>query len=161
MAFILSNDERDEDVVKAFEKYRNYIETNKAKLPRSCYELAVSDWYYNFNNHKCPHDAWLENISILEPSDGERNEIRKTQVVVKLLGAYHDGYIELIYKNVASLKINAFNIKAGHSDWRYDEFRLSESGLLLHEIEWSGYRDTANWLIEAEDIEYNWSEKNT
>jgi len=60
---------------------------------------------------------------------------------------------------VTSFKIDAFNIKAGHSDWRYDEFRLSKSGLLLHEIEWSGYEDTSIWLIEAEDIEYEWLDK--
>ena len=161
MAYLLSNDGRDENVVVAFEKYRNYIESNKNKLSSSAYNLAISEWFYNFQDHKCPHDAWLENLLIFEPSEGERCEARKTEIIVKLLGSYHNGYIELIYKNVSSFKIDAFNIKAGHSDWRYDEFRLSESGLLLHEIEWSGYKDTSNWLIEAEDIEYSWTEKHT
>jgi hypothetical protein len=159
MTFILSEDYRDEDVVAAFDKYRSYIENNKTYFPPSAYKLAVSDWYYNFSDHKCPHDAWLETLSIVEPSKGERNEIRKTEIKVKLLGAYQDGYIELNYRNVASFKIDAFNVKGGHSDWRYDEFRLSESGLLLHEIEWSGNKDTSKWLIEAEDIEYEWLDK--
>ncbi|MCF6192877.1 MAG: hypothetical protein L3J46_00900 [Kangiellaceae bacterium] len=159
MVFILSSDGRDKDVVEAFAKYREYIESIKSKISSSVYQLAISDWFYNFYDHKCPHDAWLENISILEHFKGERNELRKTGIVVKLLGAYHDGYIELKYKNVTSFNLKSFNVKAGHANWRYDEFRLSESGDLIHEIEWSGYKDSANWLIEAEDIEYSWYEK--
>ncbi len=47
MTFILSDDGRDEDVATAFEKYHNYIESNKEKLPSLAYELATSDWYYD------------------------------------------------------------------------------------------------------------------
>jgi hypothetical protein len=159
MAFILSSDKRDEDVVSAFNNYRDYVHKLKTTFPPSAYKLAVSDWYHNFNDHKCPHDAWLEEFSIIEPSEGERSESRKTELRVKLLGACHDGYIELRYRNVATFKIDAFNVKTGHGDWRYDEFRLSNTGLLIHEIEWSSNVDTSNWLIEAEDIEYEWFRK--
>ncbi len=38
-------------------------------------------------------------------------------------------------------------------DWLYDEFRLSDNGHLLHEIEWA---DGGRWLIEADDIEFDW-----
>jgi len=159
MTFVLSNDGRDEDVVTAFKKYRSYIESNKNDLPSLVYDLVMSDWFYNFHDHKCPHDAWLENILILEPSEGARNEIRKTDIIVKLLSAYHDGFIEIKYKNVSSFNIDASNVKNGHGNWRYDEFRLSETGFLLHEIEWSGHDDPSSWVIEAENIEYTWLEK--
>jgi len=39
------------------------------------------------------------------------------------------------------------------SIWRYDEFRLSENGHLLQEIEWA---TGSRWLIEANDVEFNW-----
>jgi hypothetical protein len=43
-----------------------------------------------------------------------------------------------------------------HRDWRYDEFRLSAAGHVLHEIEWAGPSSTSRWLIEASDVEYRW-----
>jgi hypothetical protein len=47
----------------------------------------------------------------------------------------------------------------GQRDWRYDEFRTSAAGKLIHEIEWSGAQDTGRWLIEASDIELRWIAK--
>ena len=158
MTFILAND-RDQDVTSAFANYRKYLDTHKDKFPKSAYELASSEWWYDFNNHKCPHDAWLERVLIIEPSEGERNEDRATEVKVMLLSAYQDGYIELSYKNAVSIKIDSHDVKRGHRDWRYDEFRYTQSELFVHEIEWSGYEKTANWKIEAEDIEYIWHDK--
>jgi hypothetical protein len=45
-----------------------------------------------------------------------------------------------------------------HGDWRYDEFRLSERGHLIHEIEWAyGVECRAfSWIIEADDIDFRW-----
>lgn len=43
--------------------------------------------------------------------------------------------------------------KRGHGDWLIDEIRLSDRGLVLHEILFSS---GARWLIESEDIEYTW-----
>ena len=40
------------------------------------------------------------------------------------------------------------------ADWRYDEFRLSPAGHVLHEIEWAGAPSVeARWLIEASDVQ--------
>lgn len=158
MVYILSEDDRDSDPVKAFEKYQAYIQSNTSLFPASVLALATSDWYYNFKDHRCPHDAWLESVLIHEPAEGERQEIRTTQMTVRLLGAYHDGYIEIRYKNIKSAIIDAFAVKSGHHDWRYDEFRLSESGYFVHEIEWCGLEGSAHWVVEAEDMEFFWSE---
>src|ERR1700704_6580500 len=35
----------------------------------------------------------------------------------------------------------------------YDEFRLSELGHLVHEIEWA---QDAHWIIAANDIDFRW-----
>ncbi|QMU60618.1 MAG: hypothetical protein GKR92_02465 [Gammaproteobacteria bacterium] len=158
MTYILAN-ERDKDAASAFEEYKKYLTAHKDKFSESVFKLASSDWWYDFNNHKCPHDAWLERALISEPSKGERNENRTTEVILMLLGANQDGYIELSYKNVVSINLDSHNVKLGHKDWRYDEFRYTKSGLFVHEIEWSGSNETANWEIEAEDIEYSWHDK--
>jgi hypothetical protein len=57
---------------------------------------------------------------------------------------------------VFTYRLDAWEGEQGHRDWRYDEFRLSEAGHLLHEIEWAGANSTSRWLIEASDVEYTW-----
>jgi hypothetical protein len=44
----------------------------------------------------------------------------------------------------------------GHGDWLYDEFRATEDGHVLHEIEWWAHGGTGSWLIEATDVEFVW-----
>lgn len=151
--------QRDDDVVEAFRVYREYLEENRSRFPKSAYDLATSDWFYDFTNHHCPHDSWLESIEILEPSSGDRQEQRNCQIRIKLLAAYHDGIIELTYHGVKSYELNGMQVQPGHADWRYDQFRLSEAGHLLHEIEWCSAYSTAKWIIEADDVEYLWRAK--
>ena len=43
-------------------------------------------------------------MKIIEPSRGERSEIRHTRIEVTLLGAYHDGMIRLTYPKVYRYK---------------------------------------------------------
>jgi len=112
--------QRDDDVVGAFKKYREYLEINMDKFPKKAYEQATSDWFYNFNDNKCLHDSWLESISIIEPSSGDRSEVRNTEIQIKLLGAYHDGCIEITYPEVYSYQLTTFDVKDGHKDWRHD-----------------------------------------
>ena len=158
MTFILA-EERDADVVTAFANYKSYLKENETHFPSSAFELANSDWFYNFDDHKCPHDAWLEKIEIIEPATGKNSENREVAIKIRLLGAYHDGYIELYYPKVFRYQFNVPAGDKGHGDWRYDEFRLSENGHLIHEIEWREYTNTSRWIIEASDIEYIWEPK--
>jgi hypothetical protein len=75
---------------------------------------------------------------------------------VRLLGAYHDGYIELRYLDVFAYRLWSNDCHRGSGDWLYDEFRLSERGNLLHEIEWSS---GGTWSIEASDLAFEWVPK--
>lgn len=79
---------------------------------------------------------------------------------VRLLGAYHDGFLELHYPRVWSYRLNIDHGEGGHRDWRYDEFRLSDNGSLIHEIEWCGFRDAGTWVVEASDVEFSWLPSN-
>jgi hypothetical protein len=146
MTFLLSGDGRDIDVLAVFRRYSEYVEARKAKFPPSAYALATSEWFYNFQDHRCPRDAWLEAVTISEPASGERHEHRSCSISVRLLGAYHDGHIELRYPQVFSYSLSALSATNGHCDWRYDEFRLSDDGHLIHEIEWWGSMPTATWV---------------
>jgi hypothetical protein len=146
MPFILSA-QRDADAVRAFADYREYLAREGHRFPPNAWALATSDW------SPAPHDAWLESVTIREPSRGARHEIRRTAIRVRLLGGYHDGHIEIVYPRVFAYRLDPVDVEYGHNDWRYDEFRVTGGGRLVHEIEWAG---GGTWLIEANDIIYRW-----
>jgi len=156
--FILA-DQRESDVVGAFARYKEYLESNRSRFPKSAFALATSDWYFGDSDHWAPHDSWLESVQIIEPSSGNRHEIRAASITIRLLGAYHDGYIELHYPNVFEYRLTADALGQGHGDWRYDEFRLNENGHLVHEVEWASFGVTNSWLIVASDVEHKWIPK--
>lgn len=161
MSFILSEQRRVEDCAHAFERYRTYLAESRSTFPPGAFSLATCEWYFDPTDHRCPHDSWLESITVLEPSAGERVEDRHTTIRILLLGAYHDGYIELFYPRVFRFSITNSATERGHGEWRYDEFRLSPAGGVVHEIEWEGGTGVAgaNWIIESSDVSLRWIPK--
>jgi len=163
MVFILSQDGRDDNypgVELAFERYKTYLARHRTVFPPGAYELAISDWFYDPSDHRCPHDAWLESLQVLETPETEPDE-RSYSISLRLLGA-HDGRIEIIYPKVYAYSFQSFSLDAtSHGDWRYDEFRISDRGHLIHEIEWAyGPQCRAfAWTIEADDIRFRWTPK--
>lgn len=156
MAFILSANRRDpSQSVEAFRRYRSYLTSVETRFPPSALGLATSDWYFE-NGPKSPHDGWLESLQLREVASGDRQQVRPAEMTITLLGAFHDGYIELTYRKVFGYSISgSFSIGPGvgsHGDWLYDEFTLSDRGNLLHEIEWQ----SGVWKIEADDVLYRW-----
>lgn len=157
MVFILAAERGSaNEVTKNFRAYGKYVADNRGRFPPSAYALATSDWYYDPGDHRCPHDAWLEEVRIEEPAAGERLEQRTVAVRVRLLGAYHDGQIELYYPRVYRYQLELAAAERGHGDWRYDEFRLTDGGHLIHEIEWAVDHNAGRWVIEASDMEFVW-----
>lgn len=157
MAYILSK-ERDgsnADIERSWRDYQRFLCENEDRFPPGAFALATSDWYYGFSDHRAPHDAWLEWAKFEEPVSGDRHQIRHLSLRVCLLGAYHDNYLEFYYPKVYAYALDSATGNRGHCDWRYDEFRLSENGHLIHEIEWAGPPGVeARWLIEASDVEF-------
>ena len=156
MAFILTADSRHEDVTAAFCNYREYLDSRGHIFPSSAFQLATSSWYFDASDHRCPHDAWLEKLELFESSSGERRQERTLSLQLTLLGAYHDGHIELRYPEVYSYALNLTRGEQGHRDWRYDELRVSDNGHLIHEIEWWGPHSLGTWIIEASDLDFWW-----
>ena len=155
MAFILSKD-RDRDVVAAFHRYEEYLKHQRSAFPLGAYSLATAEWYFDPRDHRCPHDAWLDNLTLSEKATGLRHEIRILTMRIRLLGAYQDGHIELYYPQVFGYGLEIDSVVNGHGDWLYDQFRLNDRGHVLHEIEWSGPGTSGQWMIEASDVEFAW-----
>lgn len=157
MAYILSKNRQNEtldDWKACWAAYTGYLETIKDRLPSPTYEFAAAPWYHDFGNHMSPHDGWLEMLFVSEHSYGERAEHSSTKIVLRLLAAYHDGYIEFSYEEVQRYSVSSLRSEqSNRTDWLYDEVRLSEQGYVLHEIEWS---EGSNWTIEAKNITYKW-----
>jgi len=149
--YILSK-QRNEDVTRAFDRYRQYLQLKRNVFPRSAFAVATSDWYFDHRRSECPHDGWLESVSISEPSTGKRHEVRAVEINIELLGAWHDGNIRYRYMNVQRYVFEGFSIIKGHGDWLFDEFRVNATGSLIHEIEW----ERGRWLVEAEDVDFSW-----
>jgi hypothetical protein len=151
--FILAQ-QRDLDVVAAFAAYRNYLALNRQRFPPSAFELASSDWYFNPEDHRCPHDSRLETAVV---SEGMTGAGRSCALTIRLRGAYDDGHLELRYPQVYSNANDTHNALKGHGDWRFDELRAaSVTGRVIHEIEWASNIDTARWIIEASDVLHAW-----
>jgi hypothetical protein len=96
---------------------------------------------------------------VKEAASGERNEIRKLEVKISLLGPFHDRRIHLHYKGISRY---SFNTPAQYDDPRYEhtahgdlfthEIRLGHNGLFVHELLFE--RD-ATFLIECADIRHS------
>jgi hypothetical protein len=152
------------NVEEYFKAYAEYLETVRSSLPDSAFSFAAAPWHYQFQDHHCPHDGWVEHMKVWELASGERKQHRQIQIDLRVLGAFHDGYLDLQYKNVSSYTLSGQPhgnhhgpTRLGHGDWLIDEVRLSENHLVLHEILFS---DRGRWLIEASDILWEWKPLN-
>ena len=129
-------------------------------MPGEAYSFAAADWHYDHDDPRCPHDAWVEDLVVTEVASGPRAEIRDLEIRVRLLGAWHDGHIELTYTKVQSYLFDTprkleypMRPDKGHEDWMIDEVRLSDLGYVVHEVAFSR---SSSWLIESEDLIYRW-----
>ena len=155
VAYILT-EQLEADPQGAYAPYKEYVERNRQRFPPGAYALAASDWYFSNQDHRAPHDAWLESVTFAEPSSGARQEVRSLTLTLRLLGAYHDGHIELRYDRVHAYRLDGKGLQDGHRDFRYDQFAVDDDGHLVHEIEWWGMDEQARWVIVADDVDYRW-----
>ena len=154
MAYYLS-DERNKDVVEAYRRYQEYLRQHEQEFPASAFALGTTEWYHDPNDHRCPHDGWLENLIVSGTAVADKK--RTTTILIRLLAAYHDGYIEFHYSEVFGHIFESPSCARGLGDWLYDEFRLSPNGHLIHEIEWAGFLggELSRWMIEVRRI-FRW-----
>jgi hypothetical protein len=154
VVYILAN-ERDDDPAGAFARYRAYVASERERFPPGALALATSDWYYGADDHRAPHDSWLLAATLGEVGQEDDGAYeRAVSLRIRLLGAYHDLELEFFYSKVRSYAMSHGLAAQGHGDWRYDEFRISADGKLVHEIEWSHPDGEGVWVVEADDVEF-------
>lgn len=154
------------EVRHVFEEYRQYLNSVKSLMPPGAYEFATAEWHYDPSDHRCPHDSWLESLTIEERELPSCGPLRGLTISVVLLGAYHDGQIEIMYSDVTSYQLSNI-VAAGSSqddkhihhgspgDWLIDEIRMSdEGGTVVHHVE---FRNDAKWIIRSSDISVTWT----
>lgn len=155
MKFFVNTDRSSEipELVERSNAYLQYLQSIRESLPISAFQFATAEWHYDHNDHRCPHDSWVESLAIKEAASGERGQHRSLSISTCLLGAFHDGRLLLDYADVHMYSLESLKGQAGHGDWLVDEIRLSENGLVLHEVQFS---NNSRWLIEARDISCEW-----
>lgn len=158
MAFYLGK-ERHADMAGSYRRYQNYLREHQQKFPAGAFALGSAEWWQNPQDHRSPHDGWLESLTVAEIPGTDAERI--TTIRTRLLSAYHDGFIELFYPRVFSYTLESPSCVRGLGDWRYDEFTLSPNGHVIHEIEWAGFPHDkgSRWIIEASDVEFQWIPK--
>jgi hypothetical protein len=154
MEYILNDNSREID----YSRYRAYVESIRERLPPHVFAFASDIRYFDLQSHSSLHDSWLESLTVREAASRERQEIRRMEIAVALLGPFHDLRIHLHYTGVTRYSLIA-PPRYGHS--RYDlaahgdlfthEIRLGHEGLLVHEVLFE--RD-ATFLIECSDIRH-------
>ena len=154
MSFILSN-QRDEDFGDGWQRYQDYLQSVRSRFPTSAFALATSDWYFGFADPRAPHDAHLRKITVSETQPEEPDAFPSIAIRIQLSSA-HEGIIEFYYPQVFRYSLVCGGSHYFHSDWRYDEFRLSDDDHVLHEIEWWHAGESGRWLIESSDVEHQW-----
>ena len=138
------------------EAYRSYLRSIAEYLPEATKGFVLSDWYYaDFD--KCPHDAWVDSLEIVERASGERKQIREIHIKLKLLAASHRGHNCYTYENVSQYDLNArwLYCRTGpkHEDWLNDEITLAGTGEVEHEIV---FRAGTQWNIRCKSISYEY-----
>jgi hypothetical protein len=131
------------DKVEGFDysRYLEYLQTVKRYFPDHIYDFASNSLHFDLSSTSSLHDAWLESLTVREFASGSRNEIRKLEVKLSLLGPYHDRMIHLTYSGVERY---SFDSPARPGEPRYShtsrgdllthEIRLGTHGLFVHEL---------------------------
>lgn len=110
-------------------------------MPEHLYAFASDKGHFDLTARSSLHDAWLESLTVREEASGSRNEVRRLEVSICLLGPYHDRLIHLRYSGVERYLFDAPNRTdvarfdhTAHGDLYTHEIRLVRDGLFVHEF---------------------------
>jgi hypothetical protein len=148
--------EQRREVWKSFAAYQEYVLRNKELFPENAYLIATSGWWYTLDDHRCPHDAALEQCAFTEVDD--RSGVRSLNIDVRLISAHYCGIIHISYPHVMSYTLESRASRRGMRDWFSDRFFLSKQGGVVHDIKWEGRyeKESCGWHIEASDVKVAW-----
>lgn len=147
-----------EEVQRRYRQYHDYLASIRGRMPPGAKEFADAVWHYDPNDHRCPHDSWIKNLSIEEAANG-LSEPPSLTIKLLALGAYRDGLIEIEYTDVGAYSLLAGEARGvfgtRHGDWLVDELRLTgEGNCVEHEII---FANQVRWVIACADLRYTWT----
>jgi hypothetical protein len=140
-----------EDLNGIFKSYKQHVESLRDRMPAKAFEFASADWHYD-DAAIGLHDSWVESVVLREIAEGERREIRSLEIVVELLGAYHDRIIRLHYTGVRKYELSNDSDEDAHGDWLTDEFDITDDGFVVHEVK---FAPGGSWRIVCQDVEFS------
>ena len=142
-----------------FGRYSAYVASIREALPPHVYAFASDPRHFDLSSHSSLHDSWLETLTVREAASGERQEIRRMEVSLCLLGPFHDLRIHLHYTGVTRYELTApprygeaRYEHTAHGDLYTHEIRLGHDGLLIHELL---FERGATLLVECADIRHS------
>src|SRR5881397_950647 len=100
-----------------------YLDSIWSQLPSGVKAFIREEWFYDGSDHRCRHDAWLEEFTIQEVGLGERFQYRNLDIRTTLLGAFHDKRLQFAYSNVTSYLVKC-SISAGAQTRRVISFGM-------------------------------------
>lgn len=139
-----------------FDKYLAHLETFKNQLPFKVYEFASAPWHYDMDSHQALHDAWIEDIVMVENYPCESKKSRHMDITIKLIGPYHDYILVMEYKHISGYQNILYPTQDNNRyyDLLLDEMTPVEDGTFRHCL----YMVNGDIIIEAQDFNYQWFE---
>jgi len=124
---------------ESFDDYKMYMEENRVKFPSHVFEFATDVNRHNLDSPHSLHDSWMTSITIKENRNPKRPFNPEPTIEIELLGQMHDRAIILNYSGIENYFIeglkNPYNWGDTYQgDISRHEVRLTEEGLLVHEI---------------------------
>lgn len=115
--------------------YPAYVAQVRYRVPADALAFMSAPWHYAHRDERCPHDARLQKLVVLEFEEGE---LRASRIEIHLAGAYGNRLL-LSYSDVQSYSVEKTKSEwpAGdrsHGDWLVDEMLVLEDDFLSHEI---------------------------
>lgn len=115
--------------------YSAYVAHVRHRVPADALAFVSAPWHYAHRDERCPHDARLQKLVVLEFEEGE---LRASRIEIHLAGAYGNRLL-LSYSDVQSYSVEKTKSEwpAGdrsHGDWLVDEMLVLDDGFLSHEI---------------------------
>ncbi len=115
--------------------YPAYVAAVRHRVPADALAFMSAPWHYAHGDERCPHDARLQKLAVLEFEDGDA---RANGIEVELVGAYGKKLL-LTYTDVQSYAVEKTKsdwpaADRSHGDWLIDEMLVLEDGFLSHEI---------------------------
>ena len=121
-----------------FGDYLDALADYRDQLPSEVAEFAGDEDRFVLNHEKSLHDAWLEEVRIIESrsTDSKPSEV---SIQLILLGQMHDRKIIINYQGVTNHLFSGARTNCNfhdtfHGDIFTHEVRLSEEGMVQHEI---------------------------